>query len=58
MLSTAWTCPNKCNVFEVLGVPSFCPHCGTKEVYPSDEDLTVYVPYDEGYVNESTQRDH
>lgn len=44
-----YRCINKCNVFETLGVPTFCPYCGSREVYPTDEGAELYETSDEIY---------
>lgn len=33
-----WQCVNGCNTFECLGTPTYCPFCGTAEVYATNTD--------------------
>lgn len=50
--TTRWQCINSCNIFECLGIPTFCPHCGSRELYPTDDDMELVDNPDEAYVNE------
>lgn len=45
-------CINKCNVFWTVGIPRRCPHCGTREILPTDDDITMYDKADKKFVNE------
>lgn len=50
-IATAWQCENLCNVFETVGVPNQCPHCGATELYQHGESLREYTVFE----NEATQ---
>lgn len=47
-------CVNGCNVFQTIGLPSFCPFCGSREVFETDETVTKYETMDEAYENANT----
>jgi len=51
MIARAWQCNNGCAVFETVGVPSFCPHCGNNELYAEDDGMEQYDNYDTEYQN-------
>lgn len=53
---TAFQCINKCNVFWTVGPPTNCPHCGTREVLPTDDNMTMYDTADEQYINHGRNR--
>lgn len=42
----SWQCINRCNIFEVIGIPECCPYCTSSEVYPTDESLKLYESED------------
>lgn len=46
-----YQCQQGCTVFRTIGLPSFCPHCGSKEVYETERDTTQYRIADEHYTN-------
>jgi hypothetical protein len=48
-----WQCTDKCNTFETVGVPRYCPHCGTPDIEPLAEGAVAYEPPDEVYENTS-----
>lgn len=50
-IASAFQCVNSCLIFETVGVPAYCPHCGSREVYETDESVTKYETMDEQYVN-------
>lgn len=53
-LERRWGCINSCNTYECIGIPSYCPYCGTREVYPAADDVELVENRSEVvYVNES-----
>jgi len=54
MIAKSWQCINECTVFETVGEPTYCPHCGSRELFPKDEGVERYDTYDERYVNWET----
>lgn len=51
MYAQGWQCINNCAVFETIGVPLCCPHCGSRELNGVEEGLERYDPYEENYIN-------
>lgn len=45
-IAHAWQCQRGCNVFETVGIPVRCPHCGIPEVYPQRESLRDFTTFD------------
>lgn len=50
-LEKAFECINQCPNFTTIGNPSYCPHCGAKEVYAVDDTVTTFRTVDEYYEN-------
>lgn len=47
-----WQCINGCNTFETVGIPTFCPFCGSREAYPASDDVELVENKDEVWINE------
>lgn len=50
-IETTYQCRNGCTVFITVGLPNYCPHCGSREVYEMGQDETRYEVTDEHYEN-------
>lgn len=50
-IESAYQCRDNCTVFITIGLPNYCPHCGSTEVYEIDKDTTRYETVDEYYEN-------
>lgn len=55
-VESTYQCINNCATFTTIGVPAYCPHCGSKEVHQLDSSVTTFRTVDEYYENESPNR--